>query len=89
MPGTELSVRELDAAVAEVNRIWLAKGLEAAKAVGVYLLRVFYDGNLSARRGGGGAPGVPALAGAPQLGVGRNPVGNMPRPVVPLEGVGA
>lgn len=88
MPGTELSVRELDAAVAEVNRIWLAKGLEAAKAVGVYLLRVFYDGNLSAWREGGDAPGVRALAEHPQLRMDRNQVWNSLRLVDQLDELG-
>lgn len=89
MPGSELSVRELDAVVDEVNQIWLAKGLEAAKAVGVYLLRVFYDGDLDAwREGQADAPGVRALMGHPRLRMDGKQVWSSLRLVEQLEVLG-
>jgi hypothetical protein len=89
MPATELTVRELEAAVDEVNRIWLAKGLEAARAVGVYLLGVFYGGDLQAwREGQAEAPGVRALMDHPRLRMDKGQVWSSLRLVEQLDELG-
>ena len=89
MPGSDLTVRELDAVVDEVNRIWLTKGLEAAKSVGRYLLRVFYRGDLEAWRvGQADAPGVRALMEHPRLRMDKGQVWSSLRLVEQLDELG-
>jgi hypothetical protein len=45
LPGETAVRRDLiDAAVHEINRLYVTKGLEAARGVGDYVLRTFFDG---------------------------------------------
>jgi len=49
LPGeTERDEALLDQAVAEINRIYISKGLETARSIGRYVLEVFFGGNLAA-----------------------------------------
>jgi len=45
LPG-EIAVRRdlIDSAVREINRLYVTKGLEAARGIGEYVLRTFFDG---------------------------------------------
>jgi len=46
LPGaTKIDNSILDDAVVELNRIYIAKGLEAARAMGEYVLETFFEGN--------------------------------------------
>ena len=45
LPGETAVRRELiDSAVHEINRLYVTKGLEAARGIGDYVLRTFFDG---------------------------------------------
>jgi hypothetical protein len=45
LPGETTVRRDLiDSAVRELNRIYVSKGLEAARGIGEYVLRTFFDG---------------------------------------------
>ena len=47
LPGeSDVDSQILDQAVIELNRIYIAKGLEAARAMGEYVLETFFDGSL-------------------------------------------
>lgn len=47
VPGRMVVGSRVDAIVAEVNRRWLEKGLEAAMAVGEYLLETLFEGSVA------------------------------------------